>query len=271
MNKTRKKLLNNLNNIYKKYNKSRFISPDPLEVLSKYKKPADREIAALIASSLAYGNVSQILRAVNFVLSKIGKNPKNFILNTPENEIKKIFKNFKYRFTKENEICNLVKGIKKVILKYDSLNKCFLAHSDKKDPTVLRAVSEFMRELIKAGGAMPSLIPCPDKKSAFKRLNLYLRWLVRKDAVDPGGWKGISKSKLIVPLDTHMHKIAKKLCLTRRKSADLKTALEITGNFAKLCPRDPVKFDFSLTRFGIRKELKSFANYLNKEEVKCQN
>ena len=79
--------------------------------------------------------------------------------------------------------------------------------------------------------------------------------MIRKDAVDPGGWKGINKAKLIVPLDTHMHKIAKTLCFTDKKSADIQIALEITQNFAHLCPKDPVKYDFALTRFGIRGEL----------------
>jgi uncharacterized protein (TIGR02757 family) len=80
--------------------------------------------------------------------------------------------------------------------------------------------------------------------------------MIRCDSVDCGCWKGVPKSKLIVPLDTHMYKTAKKLGFTSRKSADLKTALEITKNFARLCPQDPVKFDFALTRFGIRKDFK---------------
>jgi uncharacterized protein (TIGR02757 family) len=252
MTKNQKRLLNYLNDIYAKYNKCRFVSPDPLEFLQRYKNPADREIAALIASSLAYGKVGQILKAVNFVLSKLGRNPKKLILSSCEAELKKIFKNFKYRFTQGSEIVDLLTAIKKTIKKYGSLNRCFLSHFNKKDPTVLKAMSGFMREL----GKCPTLIPCPDKKSAFKRMNLFLRWQVRCDNVDPGGWKGIAKSKLIIPLDTHMHKIAKKLRLTERKSADSKTALEITKNFSKLCPADPVKFDFALTRFGIRKELK---------------
>jgi uncharacterized protein (TIGR02757 family) len=257
-----KKLLKILNDIYKKYNKCGFISPDPLEFLHKYKKPADREIAGLIASSLAYGNVRQILKAVNRVLSVMSKNPQKFILNTSPAKIKKLFKNFKYRFTTGSEVSALLTAIKKMISKHGSLNKAFLTHFDKKDKTVLKAISGFIKELINSGGKMASLIPCPDKKSAFKRMNLYLRWMIRKDAVDCGCWSGVSKSKLIVPLDTHMHKIAKKLCLTKIKSADSKTALEITGGFAKLCPHDPVKFDFSLTRFGIRKGMKPFTRNL---------
>jgi uncharacterized protein (TIGR02757 family) len=183
------------------------------------------------------------------------ESPKKFVLTVSENSLRKLFGNFKYRFTDDRQLCNLVIGVKKLILKYGSLNRAFLAHLGKKDKTVLNALTGFASELIASGGSMQSLIPNPDNKSAFKRLNLYLRWMVRKDTVDPGGWKGIPKSKLIVPLDTHMHRIAKNLCLTERKSADIKTALEITQNFAGLCPSDPVKYDFALTRFGIREEL----------------
>jgi len=255
MTKQEIKLLTALNKIYGQYNRKTLISPDPLEVLSNYKAIGDREIAGLIASSLAYGRVEQILKAVNYVLDILGKHPKQFILKNPNAKLKILFSNFKYRFTTSNEIYNLIIGIKKTIIKHGSLNKAFLANFDKTDATVIKAQSAFIAKLIKAGGNMPSLIPAPNKKSAFKRLNLYMRWLVRKDAVDPGGWTGIDKSKLIIPLDTHMHKIALNLCLTKSKTANLKSALEITQNFARLCRQDPVKFDFALTRFGIRGEL----------------
>jgi len=255
MTKCRGKLLIALNAVYKKYNRRVFVNPDPLQFVYDYKTPANKEIAAIIASSLAYGNVKQILKAVDKVLSKLGKNPKKFILNASDGELRKLFKNFKYRFTKPTEISNMLIAIRKVVLKYGSLNKCFLNYFSAKDKTILKAYAGFVKEMIAAGGKMPSLLPCPNKGSAFKRFNLYLRWMVRKDDVDCGCWKKIPKSKLIVPLDTHMHKIAKRLHLTKRKSADLKTALEITKNFAKICPTDPVKFDFSLTRFGIRQEL----------------
>jgi uncharacterized protein (TIGR02757 family) len=97
-----------------------------------------------------------------------------------------------------------------------------------------------------------SLLPSPDKGSACKRLNLFLRWMVREDAVDLGGWKGIPASKLIVPLDTHMYRICSSLNMTCRKPADMATALEITKYFRKISPEDPVRYDFAITRLGIR-------------------
>jgi len=96
------------------------------------------------------------------------------------------------------------------------------------------------------------LLPLPRLGSACKRLNLFLRWMIRKDDVDPGGWENIPLSKLIIPLDTHMHKIGILTGLTSRKQANMRTAFEITDGFKKLVPEDPVKYDFSLTRIGIR-------------------
>ena len=92
------------------------------------------------------------------------------------------------------------------------------------------------------------------KASAMKRLNLFLRWMVRQDEVDPGGWR-VAPRLLIVPLDVHMHRCARALGLTQRNAADMKTALDITRSLAKFCPEDPVKYDFCITRFGIRPDM----------------
>lgn len=122
--------------------------------------------------------------------------------------------------------------------------------------TVLPALDAFVTELTAVFEGKPvSLLPAPAKGSACKRLNLYLRWMVRKDNVDPGGWDGIPASRLVVPLDVHMHRISSSLGLTARKAADIKTAIEITRAFRKISPEDPVRYDFCLTRLGIRDDL----------------
>ena len=117
---------------------------------------------------------------------------------------------------------------------------------------MLPALSAFADALIAAAdGGCPSLVPHPAKGSACKRLHLYLRWMVRRDAVDPGGWNGVPTAKLIVPLDTHMHRIGLGLGLTARRQADMRTALEVTRGFARHAPHDPVRYDFALTRLPI--------------------
>jgi hypothetical protein len=123
----------------------------------------------------------------------------------------------------------------------------------------LETLNRFSRELSPSREVLPapaggkfSLLAAPENGSACKRLALYLKWMVRHDDVDPGGWTVFSPQELIVPTDTHMHGIALRLGLTARKQADLKTALEITRAFARFCPEDPARYDFALTRFGIR-------------------
>lgn len=243
-----------LERVYAKYNRPELISPDPLEFLSRYTSPQDRETAALLAACFAYGNVKQILKNVNAILEKMHNSPYQFILHSTHAGLHRTFKNFRYRFTGEEELCAFLCAVKRVLKKYGSLQNCFLAHFTPQDQTVLPALRGFAREL-RSGTDLHSLIPNPDKNSALKRLNLFLRWMVRKDAVDLGHWTNISPAKLIVPLDVHLHRIARKLKLTRRNAADMTAALEITCAFKKCCPHDPVKYDFCLTRFGIREDM----------------
>lgn len=242
-----------LENLYKKYNKPELISPDPLQFVFLYKTDEDREIAALIASSFAYGNVKQILKTLDRIFSILGKSPKKFLLQTDKKQLSKLLKGFKYRFTDEQEAVSLLIAIKETLKKYGSLENCFYEfYQPKKDYTAaLRGFAAHLRSY----GKIDSLIPNPAKGSALKRLNLCLRWCVRRDAVDIGCWRRIPPSSLLVPLDVHMHRAALAFGLTKRKQADLKSAREISDKFAKFCPQDPVKYDFCLTRFGIREDM----------------
>ncbi len=242
-----------LDNIYLKYNKFNLISPDPLQFVHLYKDGADKEITALIASSFAYGNVKQIIKTVDKILSILGPSPKSFIINTERAEMEKLFAGFKYRFTVEEELVNLLCAIKAVLKEYGSLENMFLSfYEPGKD--YLAAQRAFAAKL-RSYGKIDTLMPNPAKNSALKRLNLCLRWCIRKDEVDPGCWSKIPASCLIVPLDVHMHRVARMLGLTKRNQADMKTAVDISASFAKLCPEDPVKYDFCLTRFGIRDDM----------------
>jgi uncharacterized protein (TIGR02757 family) len=242
-----------LDKLYLEYNKREFVSPDPLELLYDYPNVRDREIVALIASSLAYGRVAQILKSVNSVLEKMKPSPRKFLDEATPASLKKTFKGFKHRFTTDKELVGLMLGVKQMNDKHSSLYNAFFCGMSRSDTTVLPALHRFVSQFNEDG---QRLLPSPEKGSACKRLNLYMRWMVRKDAVDPGGWQGIPRGRLIIPLDTHMETIGKALGLTQRKSADLKMAQEITLAFKKIAPRDPTKYDFALTRFGIRSELK---------------
>ncbi len=246
-------LHNRLEELYKKYNDPGFIHPDPLEFVHKYKDPADREVAALVASSLAYGRVKQILAAVSSVLDLMGPSPFGWLKATPDRAIRDSVVGFRHRFAAEGHMACLLIGAKRALNRHDSLENCFLSgwHSD--FDTVLPALPHFVNQISDRGNC-GHLLPDPDKGSSCKRINLMLRWLVRHDAVDPGGWQDIPAAALVVPLDTHMKKIGIHLGFTTRSGADMRTALEITEGFRKLSPDDPVKYDFALTRLGIRKD-----------------
>ena len=242
-----------LETLYSTYNRRCYVHPDPLEFLYDFQDPLDAELVGFIASSLAYGNVKQILKSVSQALTRLGPCPSLFLLNSPFRRISEVFSGFKHRFTTGEDLARVLWGVRLVIEKHGSLQKCFLSRLRREDQTVTPALSAFVEGLLPDG--CDFLIPNPGRGSACKRLNLFLRWMVRHDEVDPGGWDEVPSSKLLVPLDTHMHRIAIKLGLTKRKQADLRTAIEITEAFRKISPEDPVRYDFVLTRFGIRKDL----------------
>ncbi len=239
-----------LESLYYVYARRELVNPDPLYFLYDYKNIADREIIALIASSLAYGRVMQIMKSVKFVLSCLGDSPHEFLLSCKNFDI--VPDNFKHRFTTANDINNLLFNISCVLKKYNSLENFLRVSLLNASNNLIDALNKFSCELSKGRNGGFSLITSPSDGSACKRLFLYLKWLVRHDEVDPGGWNVIKPCDLIVPVDTHMHKISQVLGFTKRRQADLRTALEITEGFKKICPDDPAKYDFVLTRFGIR-------------------
>jgi len=237
--------------LYHKYNRRRFVHPDPLEFVYRYENPADREVVGLIAASLAFGNVKQILTSVDGVLSRMTDHPGRYVFDASPAEMQRRFADFVHRIWAGRELAGLLIGMRRAIRRYGSLGRCFAAFDGRE--TVVRALRHFVAELNSFGaGKSGSLLPDPGKGSACKRLHLYLRWMVRKDRVDPGGWNAVPPAKLIVPLDTHMHRIGLALQATRRKSADITTAMEITAAFRRVRPEDPVRYDFALTRLGIR-------------------
>ena len=241
--------------IYNQYNKRSFVHPDPLEFLYSYKDIRDREIAGLIASALAYGRVAQILKSVSSVLDLMDESPYLFLQNSDKKIILQKFKHFKHRFSNGKNLAALLAGAKNIIDRFGSLNKCFVSGLSPEYDNIFFGMTFFVNEITAFGNNPGHLVAIPGKGSACKRMNLFLRWMVRKDRVDPGGWEGVDKSKLIVPIDIHMHKIGSMFGFTSRKQADIKTALEITEGFKRFSPKDPVKYDFALTRFGIRNDM----------------
>lgn len=241
--------------LYSAYNSRRWVHPDPLEFLYEYPAPEDREIVGLIASALAYGRVASILGSVSSVLAHMGASPRRYLLDVTSGELHRTFEVFRHRFTDGDELARMLTGIQGVLRRYGSLRDCFLSGLRPEHETVLPALTKLSDELtVPFHGSCNSLIPSPRRGSACKRLNLFLRWMVRRDEVDPGGWEEARPGRLIIPLDTHMHRICGRLNLTGRKDASMRTAVDITRSFSEIAPDDPVRYDFCLTRLGIRRD-----------------
>ena len=245
-----------LDDIYDKFNKRDLVTPDPLQFLYNYQNPIDIEIVGLIASSLAYGRVQQILKAITTVLDLIGESPVEFVQSTSKIDMLKLFGGFKYRFTTGTDISLMLFGIKRLLNDYGSIESAFLNGYSAEDENLLPAMSSFVEKIVRDfPDGKTYLLPSPNKGSACKRFNLFLRWMVRSDQVDPGGWNTIPTSKLLIPLDTHMNNICTSTGITKRKNADLKAVIEITEWFKAVNANDPIKYDFALTRFGIRDDM----------------
>lgn len=241
-----------LERLYCLYNKREYVDPDPLLFLYRYHERRDQELAAFVASSLAYGRVGGILRSVRKVLDPLGEHPADFLCSAPERFFQEAYSGFRHRFNGEEDIRHMLFGIRRLFEEYGTLEKAFVSGFTPGEPNILKALERFSGLLCRDFPAGESfLFPLPSKKSACKRLCLALRWLVRKDEVDCGVWTEIPPSCLMVPLDTHLFRIACGLGFCRRKQPGLAAALEITESFRRICPEDPVKYDFVLTRFGI--------------------
>ncbi|MDO4988598.1 MAG: TIGR02757 family protein [Synergistes sp.] len=258
--------------IYCDYNKRCYVSPDPLQFLYDYDNVCDREIAGLITSALAYGRVAQILKSCQRVLAALGAHPAEYLKKAERDDYACKLKGFVHRFTKENEMSAFLYGLSRSIREYGTMENLFMEgwHGNMRE-----AMEHFSASVNNFAGCENSfLLPRPSKGSACKRLALFLRWVVRHDDVDPGGWNKISPADLIIPLDTHIFNITSTLGLCSSKSANGKAADAITANFRDISPDDPVKYDFALTRYGIREEMSVedlFAKWQNERLTKTLN
>jgi len=248
-----------LDKLYVKYNHRELIWPDPLQFACRYSARADMEIAALLAAVLAYGRVPQIEKSLNNLFGRMGKSPYEFVLNFGKTDRQNL-QDLKHRFTTGSDICDLLELLKDALEKHGSIEKHFLSFYNKTEKNIIPALSNFCESLLKTyaarcgtvpGRGLKYLLAGPAAGGAAKRLNLFLRWMARDDQVDLGLWKSIDKAKLIVPMDVHMFRMSGILGFCHRKNISLKTAVEVTENFARIEPDDPVKYDFALCRIGM--------------------
>lgn len=238
---------------YVKYN-SQLSSKDPIWKLSNVNSKSDKEVLAFIISCYSYGNITQINNFIEKVLGFTSLNIYDFILNYKRSS-KEAGLDFRYRFNTTQDFFDLIHGLSVIFKKYGSLKHLFLKYYNNNDGNILIALNGFtseIRQIAKGSKSFEYLVPLVSKKSACKRLMLFLRWMVRKDKIDLGLWgKSVDTSKLIMPVDIHVYRAARKYKLTERKSYDMKFAIELTNKLKQYDPKDPVKYDFALCHLGV--------------------
>ncbi|MBI5492071.1 MAG: TIGR02757 family protein [Deltaproteobacteria bacterium] len=242
-----------------------FLSTDPLEFVHRYETPGDREIVGLVSSSLAYGKVESIKKSVGSVLAVMGKSPYRFTLSFRPERDGALFKGFVHRFNRGPDISCLLYFARQMIEDSGSIGGFFLKGYSPTHRNVKEALTSFTeralsldsspvygRKTLPKSAGVRFFFPSPLDGSPCKRLNLYLRWMVRRgDRLDFGIWEDVDPAKLVIPLDTHIARISKLIGLTKMASPGWKMAEEVTESLKRLDPKDPVKYDFALCRLGI--------------------
>jgi uncharacterized protein (TIGR02757 family) len=254
-------LKQSLDRFYREYDFRERILHDPIEFPRRYKNKEDIEVSGFIASCLAYGRVELFKPVVEKILSLMGEHPYAFLMDFDVRKQRHRF-TFKYRFNESRDILCLLLVISSVLNRHSSLEQAFKKHYAIEDSDTGSGMSGFVTEIMLINtsavygknihpSGLTQFFPSPAKGSACKRMNLFLRWMVRDRDIDFGVWEGIPKNKLVIPLDTHIARISRCLGFTRRASADWKAAVEITEALKKFDPEDPVKYDFALCHHGI--------------------
>jgi len=243
--------------MYNTYNDPRWLEPDPLAVVRRFPGSADTETVGIIAAALALGNAMRIMGAVETLLQPFGAHPAAALAAMADGDISAAVAGFSYRFFDARDLSSFLCAIRTVRATHGSLENAFLSVDDPAEPDYAPGASRFVRLL---AGSAPSpwrlnLFPDPARGSAAKRVFLYLRWMVRRDAIDPGPWSRADPARLVVPLDTHMAAACRRLGLITRRSTDLKAAREALAVFKSIRPDDPTRYDFCMTRPGIRPDL----------------
>lgn len=250
---------NKLESIYSLYHDPAYLSMDPLQCVHSFESGSQKEIAGLVCAVLAYGRFEIIIRNSNRVFEIMNRKPVEFVHETSFKEKMSLLKGFKHRFNDSFDIALLLESVGEVIDEYGSIETFFKSfHKDKQ--SIKNTISMFIHEMKSRASnicgfrkkSFEYLLPSPQSGSACKRMNMYFRWMIRKDdGIDLGIWKNLPSSMLIIPVDTHIAQIARKFGLSKRKSVDWVMAEEITLKLREVDSEDPVRFDFSLCREGM--------------------
>jgi uncharacterized protein (TIGR02757 family) len=235
---------------------------DPIQIVRRFERSDDREVVGFCAAALAFGRVASVLQSIERLLAIMGDRPAEYVRRfEPEREAA-AFDGFVHRWTRGPDLRALVWLLKQMTDQSGSIEAFFLRGFDCGDTDVGPALDDFSRraralDLRRAYRRVPErpgvcyFFPRPSSGSGCKRLNLFLRWMVRHDELDLGVWNDVPASALVVPLDTHVIRVGRCLRLTRYASPGWRMAQEITASLRRLDPLDPVKYDFALCHLGM--------------------
>lgn len=243
---------------YLEYNQKAFIASDPISIPHRFSKKQDIEISGFLAATLAWGQRSTIIKNCLSILERMDHMPYEFVLSHSDEDLRR-FKGFVHRTFNSTDLLYFIHFFKRLYREHDSMEEVFLSGMESDDASVAAGIDRFKcyfenDEVFPARTAKH--VAAPSKRSACKRINMFLRWMVRRDrsGVDFGIWKRIKPHQLVCPCDIHVGRVARALGLIRRKNLDWQTAVELTDNLRYYDPADPVKYDFALFGLGIHEK-----------------
>jgi len=234
------------------YNNPKFIESDPIQIPHKFTIKEDIEIAGFLIATIAWGNRKSIINNANRLMNLLDNSPFDFILNHSETDLEKL-QPFVHRTFNGNDCIQFITSLKHIYKNHNGLESLFAKHAEK--DSLQNSISKFKTTFFEIEHLQRTQkhVSDPLKNSAAKRINMFLRWMVRNDSagVDFGLWKSLKPSQLSCPLDVHSGNVARKLGLLKRKQNDAKALFELDTALRKLDPIDPVKYDFALFGLGV--------------------
>lgn len=244
-----------LNSKVELYNNPNFIENDPICIPHLFTKKQDIEIAGFFAATLAWGQRKTIINKCRELLQFMDNAPHDFIINHKEDDLVKFLK-FKHRTFNPTDALYFIHFFRSFYEKHTSLEEAFLVTDQENQSNIKNGLIKFHETFFGLSDAPKRTrkhVSTPKRKSACKRLNMFLRWMVRQDdkGVDFGIWKNINPAQLICPCDVHVDRVGRKLGLIQRKQTDWLTATELTDNLLEFDPTDPVKYDYALFGIGV--------------------
>jgi uncharacterized protein (TIGR02757 family) len=246
-----------LERLYREFDYGARVDRDAIQFPLRYRDPRDRALVALLTACLAYGRVDLFSRSLEEVLAAMGASPATFVAGFDARRDALAFAGFRYRFNRPPDLAAFCVAARDLLARHGTLEKCFLAGDGDGHGPIGPALEHFARAFLAAdvrdlfprrrlSRGYRHLFPLPSAGGPCKRLHLFLRWMVRREAPDFGLWTSVAPARLLIPIDTHVENMSRAIGLTRRRSRTWRMAEEITAALARIDPGDPVKYDFAL-------------------------